>query len=365
LIKETEVLIIGGGPAGLSAAIALGKTKAKVLLIERDPFLGGQLVKQTHMFFGSKEEYAGIRGFEIGEILSEKVKNLANVEVLLNTTAAGYYEEDNMLLAIQNDGRLIRIRFEKAIVATGASEKALLFENNDLIGIYGAGAVQTLMNLYGVLPGKDVVMVGSGNIGLIVSYQLVQAGANVKAIIEAAPKIGGYFVHSAKVSRLGIPIYTSTTIKRAFGKEELTGVEIISLDKNWIEIPGTERKIECDTLCLAVGLSPLTELLWQLGCKMKYIPELGGHIALRDKNLMTSNKNIYIAGDVASIEEATSAMLEGTIAGISVAESLGYADGELLKSRDNAQANLFELRNCSTGEKVLSGIKKLEEEQNV
>ena len=362
LLKETEVLIIGGGPAGLSAAIALGNTGAKILLIERDPFLGGQLVKQTHMFFGSNEEYAGTRGFEIGEILSGKVKSLENVEVLLNTTAAGYYDEDNMLLAVQDDSKLIRIRFDKAIIATGASEKALLFENNSLLGIYGAGAVQTLMNLYGVLPGKDIVMVGSGNIGLIVSYQLVQAGAKVKAIVEAAPKVGGYFVHAAKVSRLGIPIYTSTTVKKAFGKYELEGIEVVSLDNNWNEIPDTERDIKCDTLCLAVGLSPLTELLWQFGCEMRYVPELGGHIALRDNNLMTSNRNVYIAGDVASIEEATSAMLEGTIAGISTAESLGYADIKLLEMREIASKTLFEFRNGPTGEKILSGIRKLKEE---
>lgn len=360
--KETDVLIIGGGPAGLSAAHALGKTEAKVLLLEKDQFLGGQLVKQTHMFFGSKEEYAGTRGFEIGNILSEEVKSYPNVEILYDTTAAGYYNEEDMLLAIQKDEKLIKIKFKKVIVATGASERALLFENNGLIGIYGAGAVQTLMNLYGVLPGRNVVMVGSGNIGLIVSYQLVQAGANVKAIIEAAPKIGGYFVHSAKVRRMGIPIYTSTTVKKAIGDNEIVGVELVSLDKNWVEIPFTEKIIDCDTLCLAVGLSPLSELLCQFGCKMKYISDLGGYIALRDKNLMTSNKNVYIAGDVASIEEATSAMLEGTIAGISSVESLGYANNELLKLRDDTLLRLYELRSGPTGQKILSGINKLEEE---
>lgn len=361
MLKEAEVVIIGGGPAGLSAAIALANTNVKVLLIERDPFLGGQLVKQTHMFFGSREEYAGIRGFEIGKLLSENVEKMSNIEILLNTTVCGYYKEENMLLAIQNDEQLFRIKFEKVIVATGASEKALLFENNDLPGVYGAGAVQTLMNLYGVLPGKEVVMVGSGNIGLIVSYQLVQAGAKVKAIVEAAPKIGGYFVHAAKVSRLGIPIYTSTTVKKAFGENELEGVELISLDREWNEIPDTEKIIDCDTLCLAVGLSPLTELLWQFGCEMKYIPELGGHIALRDKNLMTTNKDVYIAGDVASIEEATSAILEGTITGVSVAESLNYGDAELLKMREIAINKLHEFRNCPTGKKILTGIRKLEE----
>jgi sarcosine oxidase subunit alpha len=358
--SEYDVVIIGGGPSGLCAAVALGKTNLKVLLIERDPFLGGQLVKQTHMFFGSKEQYAGTRGFEIGKLLENQVRNLPHVTIQTDTTATGYYPEEKFLLTLQNDRILNRVSFKKIIVATGASEKFLLFENNAIPGIYGAGAVQTLMNLYGVLPGKEIVMVGSGNIGLIVSYQLMQAGAKVKAIIEAAPQIGGYFVHAAKIRRLGVPILTKTTIKKALGDTAITGVETISLDNQWNMIPGTEQKLKCDTLCLSVGLNPLTELLFQMGCEMKYVPELSGSVPIRDFDLKTTTHDVYIAGDAAGVEEASSAMLEGTIAGISVAESLGYISDESTKEKKEANQFLEAMRSGAIGDKIRSGLQKVE-----
>jgi len=355
-----DVVIIGGGPAGLCSAISLGKTGLSVLLIERDPFLGGQLVKQTHMFFGSKEQFAGTRGFQIGTKLTEQTMSFHNITILLDTIASGYYPEENILLALQNDTILHRISFKKIILATGASEKFLLFENNAIPGIFGAGAVQTLMNVFGVLPGKEVVMVGSGNIGLIVSYQLIQAGAHVKAIIEAAPTVGGYFVHAAKIRRLGVPIFTKTTIKRAIGNENVEGVELIDMDEKWNMVAGTERQVKCDTLCLSVGLSPLSELLYQLRCEMKYIPELGGSVAIRDVTLKTTNPNVFIAGDVAGIEEASSAMLEGTIAGISTAESLGIHNIESKKIKEEANQFLEAMRAGVIGEKIRYGLSKVE-----
>lgn len=355
-----DVVIIGGGPSGLCAAVELGKTNLKVLLLERDPFLGGQLVKQTHMFFGSKEQYAGTRGFEIGKMLENQVKALPNVTVQTDTVASAYYPEENFLLALENDKLLHRIAFQKLIVATGASEKFLLFENNAIPGIYGAGAVQTLMNLYGVLPGQEVIMVGSGNIGLIVSYQLMQAGAKVKAIIEAAPQIGGYFVHAAKIRRLGVPILTKTTIKRAIGVMQISGVETIQLDNQWNMIQGTEQKLTCDTLCLSVGLNPLTELLFQLGCRMKYVPELSGSVPIRDFSLKTTNHHVYVAGDAAGVEEASSAMLEGTIAGISVAESIGVASQEQINKKKESIQFLDAMRLGAIGEKIRAGLQKVE-----
>lgn len=357
---QCDVLIIGGGPAGLCAAKALLNTDLSVLILERDPFIGGQLLKQTHMFFGSKEQYAGTRGFEIGQILSREVKQGGNISIMLETVASGYYPEENFILALEKEKTLHRIYFKKVILATGASEKALLFEGNDLPGIYGAGAVQTLMNMYGVLPGKDIVMVGSGNIGLIVSYQLLQAGIKVKAIIEAAPNIGGYFVHAAKIRRMGIPIYTQTTVKKAIGKEVLEQIETVSLDSKWQMIPGTEKKITCDTLCLAVGLAPMSELLWQFQCEMKYVPELGGFVAKRDSFLKTTNPDVYIAGDVAGVEEASSAMLEGLMAGYAIAKTLHQDSISLNELIHQSQKTLHEMHLGPIGEKIRNGLAKVE-----
>ncbi len=354
---KTDIAVIGGGPAGLSAAIAAASEGAKVLLIDRNAAPGGQLVKQTHMFFGSAKQHASVRGFDIAKLLMEELNQYGDrVDILTDSTALGLYEDG--VLTVEKGRRVLKIRPSAIIAATGAAEKYLPFPNNDLPGIYGAGAVQTLMNQYGVAPGKSAVMVGAGNIGLIVSYQLLQAGVKVKAVIDAAPRIGGYLVHAAKIRRVGVPIITSTTVLHAHGKDELERVTLAELDEKWQPVPGSEFDIETDTLCIAVGLTPLTELLWQIGCEMRYVPELGGHVPLRNGEYETTVKNVYVAGDVAGIEEASSAMVEGRLAGLSAAKNLGFTSEGFEAARLECLEELKALRSGPSGEKILKGLEK-------
>ena len=333
MIKQTEILVIGGGPAGLSAACAAAELGASVLLCERDYLPGGQLAKQTHKFFGSEKQYAGERGIHIGNLLIEKAKHHPNIEILTEATVLGIYEDG--IVTVFYHGKHMKIRPSKIILATGASEKFLEFPGNDLPGIYGAGAVQTLMNVAGVKPAERVLMVGAGNIGLIVSYQLMQAGVEVAGIIEAAPKIGGYLVHASKIRRAGVPIRTGYTIEKAYGTDALEGVVIVQVDSQFQPVPGTEETIPCDTLCLAVGLAPLT-----------------------DENLETSVPGVYVAGDVSGIEEASSAMVEGRLAGCAAAESLGYEPVRAAAEKEAARSELSELRSGPAGARILSGLEK-------
>ena len=361
-MKIAEIVVIGGGPAGLMATLAAVEMGAKVTLIERSSRLGGQLIKQTHMFFGSEKEYASTRGIDIGKILATEVLENPNVEVMLDCTALSYFPDDGVLGVEVEEKAFTKIKADRIIVATGASEKFLPFENNDLPGIYGAGAVQTLMNEQGVVPGDSVLMVGAGNIGLIVSYQLMQAGVKVKAIIDAAPRIGGYLVHASKVARLGIPILTSHSIKAAHADKRtgsLSRAVIWEFDDNWQPVPGSEKVINCDVMCISVGLSPLTELLWQAGCDMKFISSLGGHVPTRNKNMETSVSGIYVAGDVAGVEEASSAMIEGRLAGLNAAKSLGYDNGTYNEKKEEALEQLESLRSGPVGEKIREGLAKL------
>lgn len=353
----TDIAIVGGGPAGLCAAIAAASQGANVILLDRNDRPGGQLVKQTHKFFGSEKQYASVRGIDIPEILMSEINKYSHkVTVLTDTTAIGLYED--MVLTAECRGKYIKIKPKRIIIATGASEKFLAFPNNDMPGIYGAGAVQTLMNVYGVAPGKSVVMVGAGNIGLIVSYQLMQAGVEVKAIIDAAPKIGGYLVHASKIRRMGVPILTSHTVKYAHGSDCLERVTIWQLDINSQPVPGTEIDIDADVMCISVGLSPLCDMLWQMGCSMKYIPELGGHVPLRNENLETSIKGIYVAGDAAGVEEASSAMVEGRLAGLCAMESLMGASADFEALKNDCIEQLNSLRSGPVGQKILRGLKK-------
>jgi len=255
---------------------------------------------------------------------------------------------------------LYEIYAKKVVFACGAQENMLAFPGNDLPGVYGAGGVQTLMNVYGVKPGKRVLMVGAGNVGLIVSYQLLQAGVEVDRVIEALPKIGGYHVHAAKLRRCGVPIFTSHSIKEVYGNGKVEGAIVAEVDKNWKFIEGSEEDVKCDTVCLAVGLTPSTRLLMQAGVEQRFIPEAGGYVAIHDENMETTKQGIYVAGDSSSIEEASTAMLEGKIAGAHASKSLGYGKGIMKEWR----IMLEEMRKGPFGEKARKAKERIKEALN-
>ncbi len=318
-MREVELAIVGAGPAGLSAAIEAAKAGVNVVLFDENQKAGGQLFKQIHKFFGSKAHQAGVRGIDIGNNLLKEVEK-SGVEVLLDAVVWAIYKTDT--LCVTHNGKNMMVKAKKILLATGATENVLAFPGWTLAGIMGAGAIQTMINIHRVLPGKRVLMIGSGNVGLIVSYQLLQAGADVKAIVEAMPTVGGYAVHASKISKCSVPILTSTTIKQAVGKEKVEKAVLIKLDKNFKQIAGTEQELDIDVICLAIGLSPLSELAWMAGCEFADVPELGGFLPIHNEDMQTTVPGIYVAGDLAGIEEASTAIEEGRLAGIAIAESL-------------------------------------------
>lgn len=356
---DTEVAVVGGGPAGLSAALCASGLGVNVVVIDENPTMGGQLIKQTHRFFGSKENYAGARGITIAQILLNELGK-ANCEWITNASVIGHYHGgQHMLGVVQDNRRMVEVSTKEVIIATGAMENMLAFPNNDLPGVCGAGGVQTLMNVYGVKPGDEALMVGAGNVGLIVGYQMLQAGVNVKAVVEAMPTIGGYLVHASKLRRMGVPILTSHTIKQAIGKEHVEGATIVKLDEKWQSIEGTEQYIDVDLICIAVGLSPSSELLSQAGCRQVYVPELGGHVAIHDENLETTISDIYVAGDASGIEEATTAMMEGKVAGANAALKLNKGEEKAEKIKRKAFKKLELFRASPFSERVKKGKEKV------
>lgn len=329
-MKRYDVIVVGAGPAGLSAAIEAAKRGLKVIVFDENSKPGGQLFKQIHKFFGSKEHKAKMRGFKIGqELLKEATE--AGVNVILNAIVIGLFLDKEITVKINDE--VVHFKGDSVIVATGASENMVTFDGWTLPGVIGAGAAQTMMNLHGVQPGKRILMLGSGNVGLVVSYQLLQAGCEVAAIVDALPKIGGYGVHAAKAARCGVPFYLSHTIIKAEGDKYVTGVTIGEVDSKWQIVPGTEKHFDVDTICLAVGLSPMSQLLKMAGCKMEENPKKGGFVPLCDEYGETSIKGIFVSGDVSGIEEASSAMIEGRISGIAAAFRLGFIDKEDLEGK--------------------------------
>ena len=357
-VYDVEVAVVGGGPAGLMAAIEAGQLCRSVLLIDDKHKLGGQLIKQTHKFFGNVSYCAGRRGFKLAEEMTEKISKMSSVKVLTSTSAFAYYPGEGFLAAVRDGSRIVKIRAKKYVVSTGAYERTLVFENNDLPGVYGAGGVQTLMNVYGIKPGEAGLMVGSGNVGLIVSYQLLQAGVDVKAIVEVLPRVGGYLVHAAKVRRLGVPILTRHTIVKALGKTHVEGAVIAKVDENFNPIPGTERRIDCDFICISVGLTPTYDLIQHFKPKMVMVPELGGFVPMRDIYGRV-RRDVYIAGDCSGIEEAATAMLEGAIAGIHASLMLGYGGEEEKRRIEEYMKELEEERGSPFSERIKAGLKKV------
>jgi len=317
-----EVLIIGGGPAGLSAAKELGELGVQVLLIDDKSKLGGKLVLQTHRFFGSNEAvYAGTRGIEIAKILEEQVRALPSVTIWESTTALGIFE-DHAVGVLRGTTEYVLVHPQILLVATGAREKSLAFPGNTLPGIYGAGAFQTLVNRDLVRPCQNLFIVGGGNVGLIAGYHAIQAGIHVAGLVEAAPQCGGYKVHQDKLARSGVPIYTSHTVLEAIGTDHLEKVVIAQVDEHFQHIPGTEKRFSCDTLLIAVGLDPVDEFI-------RKAQEVG--------------LPVYAAGDANEIAEASAAIFSGKIVGTEIAERLGrstepipqdwYRIEEILKSK--------------------------------
>lgn len=339
---------IGAGPAGLAAAIEAARNNVGVVVYDENNKPGGQLFKQIHKFFGSKEHRAKVRGIKIGEELLEEARELG-VEVVLDSVVLGIYANNTLNVMVRD--RLEQVKGERTLIATGASENMVPFPGWTLPGVIGAGAAQTMANIHGVQPGNRVLVVGSGNVGLVVAYQLLQAGCEVAAVIDAAPTIGGYGVHASKVARYGVPFFMSHTIQGAHGKDMVDGATIVAVDDTWAPVPGTEKKYDVDTICMAVGLNPMTQLLRMSGCSMVHEPGLGGLVPAHDINQETSIKDIYVAGDASGIEEASTAIIEGRIAGLAIANSLGYLDDDaFLEQRKMQLKSMKGLRSGGHGE---------------
>lgn len=334
--EKLEVLVIGAGPAGLCAAIEAASAGCEVTVADENDRPGGQLFKQIHRFFGSSHHGAGKRGFEIGRELAENCLK-AGVELRLSSSVLGLFPSGEAM--IDSPSRLYLANPGAVIVATGASEKSIAFPGWTLPGVMGAGAAQTLINIHRVLPGKRVLMVGSGNVGLIVAYQLLQAGAEVAGIVDVADSVGGYQVHAGRVMREGIPLYLRHRLLSARGSMGVEEILVEALES------GKVKRFKADVLCLAVGLSPLAELASMRGCRMIENSRLGGFVPWHDRDMRTSQTDMYIAGDASGVEEASVAMEEGRMAGISAAEDLGSLGAKEAAIRREAVMNrLRELR---------------------
>lgn len=317
-ILRTTVVIIGAGPAGLAVREEFNKYGVDNIVIDNNDKTGGQFTMQTHQFFFFEKEkrFGGMRGFDIARTLAGE-----NTDgIYLNSTVWDLLEGKRVAVKNIQTEEIFFVDADYLVVATGAVPFMPAFENDDLPGVYTAAVVQKMMNSELTLLGKNVLTIGAGNIGYLTSYQLMQAGAHVKAILEAMPREGGFPVQANRVRRLAIPILTSHMLLKAIPNKEHNGIvgAVIARCENFRPVPGTEKVIEgIDVINICTGLIP-------------------------DNQLLTKGKEVFggrcfAAGDAIRIGEGTSAVLKGRHTAMQIMMELGVRldyDDYLLLSKE-------------------------------
>jgi NADPH-dependent 2,4-dienoyl-CoA reductase/sulfur reductase-like enzyme len=300
--SEIDVAVIGSGPAGMAAAIkAKEKGVEHVLIFERQEQLGGLLHQCVHNGFGLLYFGQDLTGPEYGHRFVEKVRDLG-IEVLLETMVT-QLSADRQLTAFNHRKGIIHLQPKSVILAMGCRERSrgqLSIPGTRPAGIFTAGTAQRLVNVEGFIPGKKVVILGSGDIGMIMARRLTLEGAEVKAVVEILPYVGGLTRNEVQcLHDFQIPLLLQHTVTQIHGEQRVEAVTIAKVDKEKRPIGGTEQNIECDTLLLSVGLIPENELSRKAGVELD--PLTGGPMV--DQFRETNISGIFAGGNVVHVHD--------------------------------------------------------------
>ncbi|MBE6797068.1 MAG: FAD-binding protein [Ruminococcaceae bacterium] len=332
MIKH-DIVIIGGGPAGMAAAISAYKAGVTdIAIIERDAKLGGILNQCIHNGFGLHKLGQELTGPEYAEAYSREVEKLP-IKVYYETMVTGF--DKNRIVTAQNRGGILKIKAGAIVLAMGCRERsggALNICGTRPAGIYSAGTAQKLINCMGYMVGRKVVLLGSGDIGLIMARRMSLEGAKVEAVCEIMPYSGGLTRNIVQcLDDYGIPLYLSHTVAEIHGKERVTGVTIAKVDDKRQVIEESKRYVECDTLLLSVGLIPENELTGSAGIEIDAITS-GPRV---DQNRQTEMDGVFACGNVLHVHDLVDYVSdEAEIAGTAAAEFVknGRRDGAVFNT---------------------------------
>lgn len=346
-----NLLVVGAGPAGLSAAIAAAEQGLKVKVIDEFPKIGGRLLGQLHQ----EPNGEWWNGIEMGEKLHQKALALG-VDIACEVSVADISRNDIGWIVYTSKGMM---RAKNLLLATGASETPIPLPGWTLPGAISIGAAQVMGNVHRVKPGNSCVIIGANVLSLAIANELMLCGVKVKEIIipetgpiakdagvpekvlaslmklthlapstflrQAGklgkfvnPKVAIQFFPKNGVKLFGIPIRIKKAAIEIVGKEQATGVRTVTVTPDGKRIPGTEQVTEADFVCIAGGLAPMSELASIAGCSFKYAEELGGHVPVHSERMETNVPGLYVAGNITGVESAKVAMAQGKVAGLTI-----------------------------------------------
>jgi len=316
--EEIDVAVIGGGPAGLAAAIKARESGVdRVVVIERSEYLGGLLNQCIHNGFGLFYFGEDLTGPEYARRFIEKADDLG-VKSLLNSMVVRLFPDRKIL--VSGSAGLTYLLAKAIVLTMGCRERtrgALCISGTRPAGILTAGTAQRYVNIHGYIPGKEVVILGSGDIGMIMARRLTMEGVTVKAVVEVLPYVGGLIRNEVQcLHDFNIPLLLEHTVTEVHGKDRVEAVSVAKVDRAWNPVAGTERVISCDTLLISAGLIPENELTRSIGIEIDSMS--GGPVV--DSTMQTSCPGIFAGGNVLHVNDLVDNVTrEGEKAGASAA----------------------------------------------